>query len=171
MKYLTKIKDKQVIIEIERIDDRFNVIVNNEMFLAEMFQLDGTDTFLFLINNQPYETEITKKNHQYFVSFNGGNYLCGIEDEQLARLRHSIRGSEKVHTEHVLNTPMPGLIVNVNVIAGQKVNKGERLLTIEAMKMENEIAAPEDAIVKKVNVEPKQAVELGQELMVLKYQK
>ena len=171
MKYLTKIKDKEIIVDIERVDERFKVRVNNETYITEMVQLDGTDTFLFLINGEPCETEIIKKDHQYSISFKGENYLCSIEDERLARLRRSIRGTEKVHTEHVLNTPMPGLIVDVNVVVGQKVKKGESLLTIEAMKMENEIAAPEGAIVKKVSVETKQAVELGQELMILEYQK
>lgn len=171
MKYLAKIREKEIVVDIERADDRFQLKVDNETYLAEMVRLDGTDTFLFMINGEPYEAEIRKKNHQYSISFNGDTYLCGIEDERLARLRRSIRGTEKVHSEHVLNTPMPGLIVDINVAVGQKVNKGESLLTIEAMKMENEIVAPENAIVQKISVQSKQAVELGQELMVLEYQK
>ena len=169
MKYLTKIKDTEIVVDIDRIDDHFQVQIDDETYLAEMVQLDGTDSYLFRINNEPYQIEISKKDHQYSVSFQGDNYLCHIEDERLARLRSSIKASEKEHSEHIVNTPMPGLIVEINVAVGQKVTKGENLLTIEAMKMENEITAPGDAIVTKINVAEEQAVEMGQELLVLEY--
>ncbi|MBD3287417.1 biotin/lipoyl-binding protein [candidate division KSB1 bacterium] len=169
MKYLTKIKDTEIVVEIERVDDHFQVQIDGDSYHAEMFQLDGAESYLFRINNEPHQIEITKKDHQYSVSYRGDNYLCHIEDERLARLRSSIKGSEQSQTEHVVSTPMPGLIVEINVAVGQEVRKGESLLTIEAMKMENEISAPEDAVVTEINVAEKQAVEMGQELLVLEY--
>jgi propionyl-CoA carboxylase alpha chain len=47
-------------------------------------------------------------------------------------------------------SPMPGLLVNVAVTAGQKVQAGERVAVIEAMKMENILFAPHDGVVKKI---------------------
>jgi propionyl-CoA carboxylase alpha chain len=47
-------------------------------------------------------------------------------------------------------SPMPGLLVNVAVKAGQKVQAGERVAVIEAMKMENVLFAPADGIVGKI---------------------
>jgi propionyl-CoA carboxylase alpha chain len=47
-------------------------------------------------------------------------------------------------------SPMPGLLVNVAVTPGQKVQAGERVAVIEAMKMENILFAAHDAVVKKV---------------------
>lgn len=47
---------------------------------------------------------------------------------------------------------MPGTIVKVNVTAGQAVKKGDVLVVLEAMKMENDIMAPQDGVVASVNV-------------------
>ena len=58
-----------------------------------------------------------------------------------------------------LKAPMPGLVLEVLAKPGDTVAKGEALLVLEAMKMENVIKAPTDAVVKDVLVSPKQAVE------------
>ena len=62
---------------------------------------------------------------------------------------------------------MPGKIVRVHVAAGDSVKKGQSLLTMEAMKMENEIRALQDGIVKSAGVVVGQAVESGAELLVI----
>jgi biotin carboxyl carrier protein len=60
---------------------------------------------------------------------------------------------------------MPGLILKVAVTQGQFVKKGESLIVLEAMKMENVFKASADCIIKEIKVQEKQAVEKGQELI------
>lgn len=62
---------------------------------------------------------------------------------------------------------MPGKVVTVDVEAGQAVEAGQRLLVIEAMKMENPVSCPRDAVIAAVNVKPGDAVEAGQALVEL----
>ena len=62
---------------------------------------------------------------------------------------------------------MPGNILKVNVSNGQAVKKGDVLMILEAMKMENEILAPADATVASVNVSANQTVESGTVLCTL----
>ena len=64
-------------------------------------------------------------------------------------------------------SPMPGTILKVNVAAGQAVKKGDVLLIIEAMKMENEIMALEDGTVKAVHVAAGQTVDTGAALVTM----
>lgn len=66
-----------------------------------------------------------------------------------------------------VKAPMPGKILSVAVSAGQAVKKGETLLILEAMKMQNEIAAPHDAVVADVRVSANQTVSTGEDLVVL----
>lgn len=66
-----------------------------------------------------------------------------------------------------VKAPMPGKILSVAVSAGQAVKKGETLLILEAMKMQNEIAAPHDAVVAEVRVSANQTVSTGEDLVVL----
>jgi biotin carboxyl carrier protein len=63
--------------------------------------------------------------------------------------------------------PMPGKVSKVNVKVGDKVKKGDVLMLLEAMKMQNEIASPVDGIVKVVNISNDDNVKPGQVLAVL----
>ena len=64
-----------------------------------------------------------------------------------------------------LKAPMPGLIHKINISEGQEVKKGDALLVLEAMKMENVIKAQGDGVVKAIHVKEKQSVEKGEVLM------
>lgn len=66
-----------------------------------------------------------------------------------------------------VNSPMPGKILGVKATAGQAVKKGDVLIILEAMKMENEIVAPEDGTVASVNVSVGEQVEAGALLATL----
>ena len=66
-----------------------------------------------------------------------------------------------------VNAPMPGNIVDVKVKAGDAVKKGDVLVVLEAMKMENEIMAPRDAKVAQVLATKGSAVNTGDALVVL----
>ncbi len=66
-----------------------------------------------------------------------------------------------------ISAPMPGTILKVNVANGQAVKKGDVLMVLEAMKMENEIMAPADGTVSSVNVNAGASVEAGTALCTL----
>jgi len=65
----------------------------------------------------------------------------------------------------VVSSPMPGKILRILVREGDEVKTGQALLTLEAMKMENEIPAPKDGIVKKILVKEGDTVDTGQPLI------
>jgi biotin carboxyl carrier protein len=64
-----------------------------------------------------------------------------------------------------IKAPMPGLILDLKVAPGDQVQKGDVLLILEAMKMENSIKSPGDGVVKEVKVSLKQSVEKNQVLI------
>jgi len=68
----------------------------------------------------------------------------------------------------VVEAPLPGKILRINVSAGNQVKRGDLLLILEAMKMENEILAPVDGVVDSVLVSPNQTVNTHDPLVVLK---
>lgn len=65
----------------------------------------------------------------------------------------------------VITSPLPGKVLSVKVSAGQKVKEGDLLLTIEAMKMENEIVATMDGTVVEVMVAPEVSVQIDDKLV------
>lgn len=67
----------------------------------------------------------------------------------------------------VITSPMPGNILKINVAQGQKVNEGDVLIVLEAMKMENEISATKSGTVAQINVAKGAVVETGTPLVVI----
>lgn len=63
--------------------------------------------------------------------------------------------------------PMPGKILDIKVSSGQQVKKGDVVMVLEAMKMENEIVAPEDGVVASINTSVGDSVEAGATLATL----
>ncbi len=68
----------------------------------------------------------------------------------------------------VIKAPMPGVIVSVNVNKGDTIKKGQVLLILEAMKMENEITSPVNGIVENIFTNKRGHVESGENLIVIK---
>jgi len=73
-------------------------------------------------------------------------------------------GSQNAEGE-ILDAPMPGNIINVAVKVGDTVKKGQLLIVLEAMKMENEIVSPKDGIITSVAVSKGQSVNAGDALV------
>lgn len=101
----------------------------------------------------------------FTLRVNGTEYVVQLKDrfdQLLDQLGLAGTASARLDT---LKAPMPGLIVSVAVRPGDVVKKGETLLILEAMKMENVLKSPADAVVKNIRVEPRQNVEKGQVLV------
>lgn len=106
----------------------------------------------------------------YKVNVNGKVYeitLEVIDKEDIKApakaepVKAEAKPQEKASGAKDIAAPMPGNILKVNVTAGQSVKKGDVLMVLEAMKMENEIMSPSDAVIASVNVTAGATVETG----------
>jgi biotin carboxyl carrier protein len=103
------------------------------------------------------------------VIVDGWRFEALVERAAAATLRERVRrsSSRKRHERIVIRAPLPGRIISVWVQGGDAVEAGQRLCSLEAMKMENEIRASRAGTVERVSVEPGLRVELGDELVVI----
>ncbi|WGS65456.1 biotin/lipoyl-containing protein [Marinitoga aeolica] len=69
--------------------------------------------------------------------------------------------------KNVVKAPLPGVVVDINVAEGNRVSKGQKLLVIEAMKMENEILSDYDGVVEKILVKKGDNIDGDQELIII----
>ena len=107
---------------------------------------------------------------RFEVVVDGWLFEATTESAVRAELRDRVaKQSAEHHTTSgvTMRAQIPGRVVKVWVESGQKVDKGERLLAIEAMKMENEIRAPQSGVVESVRVEMGARVEKDDELLSL----
>lgn len=107
--------------------------------MVEMNEKDFGEYSSFSISSGQYKTELTRKFKE--------------------RKKWVIPDPKKIIAV------IPGTILDVYVKPGQKVKKGETLLILEAMKMQNQIAMPFDGVIKKVNIKPDEVVK-KQHIMV-----
>ncbi|MEA2654427.1 MAG: hypothetical protein QOI37_1654 [Chloroflexota bacterium] len=101
----------------------------------------------------------------------GWQFELEVEDAGLAQLRERATGGRDAATHHgptEVRAIIPGRVVSVVVVVGDEVTAGQRLLAVEAMKMENELRAPRDGTVERVTVSVGQTVELGDALVVIR---
>lgn len=96
------------------------------------------------------------------ISIGGTTIAVDVIDPLAAKRR---RREDEIGVSGVVKAMMPGRVVRVLVAKGDTVKKGAGLLILEAMKMENEIAAPADGTIDELFVEPGQTVEAGAELL------
>lgn len=97
----------------------------------------------------------------------GRQYVVSIEDERARQLAALTRGAGGAAGKVEVKAPMPGLIVSIQAEVGQVVKRGERLVVLQAMKMENELTSPRDGRVVAVHAEEAQTVEQGFVLVTL----
>jgi biotin carboxyl carrier protein len=71
--------------------------------------------------------------------------------------------------QEIVEAPITGTVISVEVNVGDKVSEGDVLLYIESMKMENPILAPVDGTVSEINVAAEQVVETGAHLITIDY--
>jgi biotin carboxyl carrier protein len=108
--------------------------------------------------------------HRFEVVVEGWRFEVAAEPARLAELRGRARRAAAEHAVHprmVVRAQIPGRIVAVHVSAGEAVEMGRPLLSIEAMKMENEVLATRAGTIERVGVAAGARVELGDELVVI----
>lgn len=101
------------------------------------------------------------------VALDGQSLTASVVDERAARLASAAAAGRPRQTETAIRAPMPGLVVGIPVEVGQAVSKGTTLVVLSAMKMQNELTAPSDGVVKEVLVGAGQTVDQRQVLVRL----
>ena len=134
------------------------------------FESLGNNHFHILSNNKSFNVELVSVNHENktaVLKVNNRVYECEIKD-QFDDLLKSL-GLDNLNTKKLndIKAPMPGLVLKVLVEEGQEFKKGDNLLVLEAMKMENILKATADGTVKSIKIKPGDKVEKNEVLLLL----
>jgi acetyl/propionyl-CoA carboxylase alpha subunit len=166
MKYIARIEDKNYQIDITETDGNLEVKLNGKPVSVDFSQVKPPNFFSFLVDNRSFDVEIIKNSESYWVNMNGRKYECFLEDEKISRLKDIAGFKKEILHEKELKTPMPGLVLAIEVKEGDLVKTGQGVAIVEAMKMENELKAKFDGKVKKIKVKPGQAVDKDEVLVI-----
>jgi biotin carboxyl carrier protein len=133
--------------DILKISERyFHILYQNKTYRAEWIKSDSeTKTFTFKVNGNVYVVALKEK-----------------LDLMLEKMGIANGSASKINN---VKAPMPGLIIDLKVKAGDVVKAGEPLLILEAMKMENILKSSREGVIKNVKVKKGESVEKGQVLL------
>ena len=125
---------------------QYHIIFKEQSFVANVVEVNtAKKNLLIRINNNNYNVQL-KDQH----------------DELLQSLGMDVLNNQN---ESEIKAPMPGRVLDIMLNAGDAVAKGDGVLVLEAMKMENVIKSPTDGIIKLISIEKGLAVEKGQVLV------
>jgi len=142
-------------------------VINNEPFHIDIQQLTP-ESWLVFYNNKRFIVDLIEKEkgqNTYHLLVNGHKYACSVKNplqliiDQLGMANLNATKSDK------LIAPMPGLVLDVLVGNGTFVKRGEPLIILEAMKMENILKATRDGTISDIMVSKGESVEKNQTLL------
>jgi biotin carboxyl carrier protein len=143
---------------------RYSVVLGDRRHEVDTRAL-GPFVISLLVSGESHETAVFKSGDgRYNVDWRGRSYEIELVDP-LTHLAEEARGASGKRGRQSISAYMPGRVVDVRVREGERVEAGQALVVLEAMKMQNEIQADRAGIVQRVHVEPGVAVEGGDPLV------
>lgn len=171
MYFEAKMRGKKWTVEVFETPSHWRVTLQKEGEQKELHQISKVDykrmddAISFLFEGSSYMVDVVGQGIDYTVYTRGSYREIKLFNDELL-LHESLKGQGNLGGIDQITAGMPGKIVKVMVKPGDKVSANQTLLVMEAMKMENDMKAPQDVTVKEVRVKEGQSVEAGATLVV-----
>ncbi|HYG41088.1 MAG TPA: acetyl-CoA carboxylase biotin carboxyl carrier protein subunit [Cytophagales bacterium] len=144
-----------------------NFYIDGQLFDLDIYQINENN-FHILKESNSFKAEIIttdKTEKKFFIKINGNDYPIDIKDNSDILLNKLGINASLSNIALDVKAPMPGLILDIFISEGSEIKKGDPLLILEAMKMENILKSPRDGIVKSVTISKGKSVEKNQILI------
>ena len=162
MKYVTTIEGHEFIVDIL---DEHRVSVDGVTYQVDFMPIGDQPVYSLVVDGHSFDAHVYPNEDAWQVLFHGALFTAHVEDEREKRLRAALAGRVAEHEDYHLKAPMPGMVVSIPVDEGQVILKGDVLVVLESMKMQNELRSPRDGKVIRVRVEIGDRVELKETLL------
>jgi biotin carboxyl carrier protein len=156
MKYVTTIDGREYLIDIL---DEHQVSVDGVVHQVDFMPVGDQQVYSLVVNGKSVDANVYLNDDTWQVLFQGNLYSASVEDEREKRLRAALGGRVAEHEDYHLKAPMPGMVISIPVNEGQSIHKGDVLVVLESMKMQNELRSPRDGRVIRVRIKPGERVE------------
>lgn len=164
MKYVTSVGDHEFLIEVV---DEHHVSVDGTLYEVDFDAVNGQPVVSLLVDGKSYEAYVYEDEQTLQVLLHGRMFPVLVEDEREKRLRAASGSRIAERGDFHMRAPMPGLVVAIPVGEGQEVEKGDVLVVLESMKMQNELKSPRAGQITRLRVKPGDSVDQHQTLLTV----
>jgi biotin carboxyl carrier protein len=180
MRYVATIGERQITVDVADNGHLREIVVDGIAGQADWRpvgdvarQPGGAAHYTLLLGTQSFDVYVTRNAPMalgaaptFAVTLAGQTYDVRLEDERLHALA-GMAGTTHEHGEAAITAPMPGLVSQVVAAVGQPVERGQTVIVLEAMKMENDLGAPRAGVVRQLSVAKGDTVTQGQVLAII----
>jgi biotin carboxyl carrier protein len=162
MKFEVVINNTPRIVDLEREANHWRITLDGKLVDADAIEI-APNIFSVLLNGKSHEIRVTPTPSGALTLQTGRHeFTAEVMDPRAWRGRR--HGALEAEGRQQILAPMPGKIIRVLVQAGEKVQAGQGLLVVEAMKMQNEIRSPKSGTVERLVVKEGHLVNAGEVL-------
>ncbi|MFH0944585.1 MAG: biotin/lipoyl-containing protein [Planctomycetota bacterium] len=165
MRYFVKIGEEELEVGVQPSEGGLLLSVGEQSYPVDAVAVEEGQKYSVLIGRRSFAVSVDGDGRHLALIVNGHAHQMVVEDERERTMRE-IAGQDGGQGGEVASV-MPGIVRKIHVQVGSEVKVGDRLLILEAMKMENEICAEMDAVVTAVHVTDGQTVDGGDPLVSL----
>ena len=165
MKYYASIGDKEYECTLEAENGRLFVMVEGQRFQADLRHIPRSHAYSLLLDGKSYEFTLHEADEEIELSGGAGLFHVRVQDARTHAARAKTAGVRDAGGVRTVRAVMPGIVREVRVQAGAEIAKGDALLILEAMKMQNEIRADHAGTVSHVHIAVGETVDKGAKLV------
>jgi biotin carboxyl carrier protein len=167
MKLIAELNDKKQEIVLKQAGENVSAEIDGRVYELEAQEVEP-NVYLLKHENKIYQVFVSPNettNEPFQVSVGEKDFEIKLTDPK--RMRHSVSAGENEGGAAEIKTAMPGKVVRVLVEQGAEIKQGDGVLIVEAMKMQNEMKAPKDGIVKEIRAAEGETVSAGDILAII----
>ncbi len=165
MRLVATVNGRVETVEVTGRDGRYRLTIGEQVIDVDARRIaDGP--YSLLVDGVSHVADVTPSKRGTRVDVGGATYHVEVEEHARHVIRTRGGASAKAGTQ-TITAPLPGKITHVAVAPGDRVERGDTVVVIEAMKMENEFTADASGVVTEVRVQPGQPVNPGDVLVVI----
>lgn len=167
MRYRVRVGDEDIDLEVRRSGDATEVAVGGRVVAADLVRIARSPVYSLLLDGRSYEVSVHRRNGRFDLVIGGESYEAHVMDERAMRIAEATGDTGAQQSGETVLAPMPGVVIGVSVAPGDTVAPGQGVVTLEAMKMENELKSAVGGVVREVRVEVGRGVAQGEPLVVI----
>jgi biotin carboxyl carrier protein len=126
-----------------------------------------SETRKVTINGETFEVKLEPDGNSWKATVEGETFIVGVEEDSAQPIAKPKRSGKKRKRSGTVSSSIPGKVITVEVEVGQEVAEGDVVLILEAMKMQNEVAAPISGTITEINCKSGDNIEANLPLVVI----